>query len=205
MLFNHETLMPGWYLLKVKTREELRAVSNLENQEFEVYCPLLIEQGRDVPLFPGYLFVRLNQDDLDRYHKIRSTRGVSEVVHFNRINQKLFQEGRLSSRDKTQLLPRPIPCGDQLIDQIEAYLWQKNGSNPQTRPDSAIFQAGDKVSYDNPLFRHLDSTFVKGVNMDRGVILIRFIESLRTEVGVQNQVTAERTVEVPLSHLRKKV
>lgn len=196
-------LKHGWYLLKAKHREEIRARDNLEHQGFEAYCPLIQEKSVRSPLFPGYLFIRLSKKDLPSYHKIRSTRGIIQVVHFNRITQKLYNEGRLPKEDLRKLLPRPIPDGDQLIDQIEAFVWKHNGCIPDEKPATLRFKEGESVLYDNPLFQHLESTFVKGINMDRGIILIQFIESLRTDDGVKEQVVARKEIEVPLKDLQK--
>ncbi|MBO9484378.1 transcription termination/antitermination NusG family protein [Salinisphaera sp. G21_0] len=196
-------LQQGWYLLKAKHREEVRAQDNLEHQGFEAYCPLIQEKGTRVPLFPGYLFIRLDKDALPSFHKIRSTRGIAQVVRFNKISQKLYNEGRLPEKDMGRLLPRPIPNGEQLIDQIEAFVWKYNGRIPDEKPDSVSFKEGESVLYNNPLFRHLESTFVKGVKMDRGVILIQFIESQRTDEGIEEKIVARKEIEVPLKDLQK--
>ncbi len=39
--------------------------------------------------------------------------------------------------------------------------------------------------------------------MDRGIILIQFIESLRTKEGIEEQVIAKKQIEVPLKDLQK--
>ena len=193
----------GWYLLKAKPREEIRALDNLEYQGFEAYCPQIRSKTDLVPLFPGYLFIRLAQKDIPQLHKIRSTRGVQYIVRFNRTSHKLYAEGRLTRNEMGSLLPNPIPNGDQIIEQIEAFTWHHNGCIPDEKPASVDFCAGEAVSYDNPLFRHLESTFVKGINMDRGIILIHYIESMRTESGIEKQVVAQKSIEVPLKDLRK--
>ena len=193
----------GWYLLKTKVREELRAQEHLENQNFEVYCPIVKEKGKPVPLFAGYLFIRLDSRDLPYYHKIRSTRGVAEFVRFNRIAHRLHQQGRLPNNDQCVLLPCPIPDGDQLIEQIELFAMKHGAPAPVDKPDTSAFSEGETVLYDNPLFRHLETTFLKGVNMNRGLILIEFIESQRTDETVEKRVVAKKTLEVPLKDLHK--
>lgn len=193
----------GWYLLKTKVREELRAQEHLENQNFEVYCPIVKEKGKPVPLFAGYLFIRLDSRDLPYYHKIRSTRGVAEFVRFNRIAHRLHQQGRLPTNDQCVLLPCPIPDGDQLIEQIELFAMKHGAPAPVDKPDTSAFSEGETVLYDNPLFRHLETTFLKGVNMNRGLILIEFIESQRTDETVEKRVVAKKTLEVPLKDLHK--
>lgn len=203
MSSSEAALKHGWYLLKAKYRAEVRAQDNLESQGFEAYCPLIQEKSCRIPLFPGYLFIRLSEKDIPSYHKIRSTRGILQIVRFNKTSHKLYHEGRLPSEDIATLLPRPIPNGDQMIDQIEAFIWRHNGCILDENPVSIRFREGESVLYDNPLFRHLESTFVKGVNMDRGIILIQFIESLRTKEGIEEQVVARKQIEVPLKDLQK--
>ena len=193
----------GWYLLKTKVREELRAQEHLENQNFEVYCPIIKEKGKSSPLFAGYLFIRLDIKDLPSYHKIRSTRGVSGFVRFNRIAHRLNNQGRLPTDDHGNLLPSPIPNGDQLIERIEQYAMMHGAKPSVEKPNTSAFSEGEAVLYDNDLFRHLEMTFVKGVNMNRGLILINFIESQRTDDGVEKRVVAKQTLEVPLKDLHK--
>lgn len=200
-------MKPGWYLIKVKPREELRAIKNLENQAFEVFCPLYQESGCDIILFPGYAFIRLSKDDLERYHKIRSTRGVTSMVSFNQTYRKMYNQGQIKEGDKEalqKLLPQPIPNGEEIIEQIEDIIRLLNGEKPEEQPESVEnFKEGDQVCYNNPLFKHLQSTFIKGLNIDRGLILIRFIHSQRCTSGVENKVMAQQEIEVPLGDLKK--
>lgn len=206
MSSSFETLKQGWYLIKVKLREELRAVTHLENQEFEAYCPQYLEKGRETILFPGYIFAHLTHKDMNRYHKIRSTRGVTTVVSFNQMRRKLFQEGhhKNTSEELQKLLPQPIPNGDKIIEQIEEMIWELNGCKPEQKPESIQFIEGEQVHYENPLFNNLRATFIKGINVDRGLILIQFINSQRKKDGtVEETVTSEKKISVPLRDLEK--
>lgn len=201
-----ETIKQGWYLIKVKPREELRAIENLEPQGFEAYCPTYLELGRETVLFPGYVFVRLCGKDLGRYHKIRSTRGVSRIVAFNQMYRKSFERGHIKAPvkdDLQKLLPQPIPNGEEIIHQIEEIIWTLNGNKPEEKPEFVTLSEGDKVKIDNPLFRHLQSTFIKGVNVDRGLVLIEFIKSQRIGDEVVNSSIQRREIEVPMTDLKK--
>jgi transcriptional antiterminator RfaH len=80
-----------WYLIHTKPRLEKHALENLERQGYECYLPLYpTERLRNrkltitsTPLFPRYLFVRLNQEGSGKsWGPIRSTRGVSQMVRF---------------------------------------------------------------------------------------------------------------------------
>lgn len=72
----------SWYVVKTRARQEERAVTHLENQSLEVYCPRLCRKsGRTEPLFPGYLFVKIQSFER-AYANISSTRGVQQVLKF---------------------------------------------------------------------------------------------------------------------------
>ena len=79
--------MDRWFLLQTKSRQESRAVENLERQGIHSFCPRIniekILRGRrvvvDEALFPGYLFVSFNQQSVSAT-SVRSTRGVSNFV-----------------------------------------------------------------------------------------------------------------------------
>jgi transcriptional antiterminator RfaH len=75
-----------WFVVRTKAGDEDRANSNLLNQEIETFLPLFkarhLRGGRMIqtikPLFPSYLFARL---DLDlHYTKVKWTRGVSRIL-----------------------------------------------------------------------------------------------------------------------------
>jgi len=82
--------MKNWHLLMTKPREDERAQAHLQNQDYEIFRPLIrrykIKQGKQVatlePLFPRYIFIRLD-DVLSNWSKIRSTRGVAQLVRFS--------------------------------------------------------------------------------------------------------------------------
>ena len=80
-----------WYLVHTKPRQEKCALDNLQRQGFQCHLPTLpsekLRQGvltvTDEPLFPRYLFIRLDQgDSAPSWAPIRSTKGVSRLVSF---------------------------------------------------------------------------------------------------------------------------
>ena len=73
--------MKNWYLIKTKPRQEKNAKQNLENQGYIVFCPITKINNILVILFPGYLFVQLN-DKTQNWSPINSTKGVSHFVKF---------------------------------------------------------------------------------------------------------------------------
>ena len=79
--------MNHWYAVYTKPRQEAAAEHNLQRQSYEVYLPQILERRRRrgslvqavKPLFPRYLFVRLDLA-VDNAAPIRSTVGVSGMV-----------------------------------------------------------------------------------------------------------------------------
>jgi transcriptional antiterminator RfaH len=82
-----ELLASRWLAVNTHPHREHIAIENLSRQDFETYCPLIQRQVRHArrtrhvmrPLFPGYVFVRINPD-LQRWRPILSTFGVRSLV-----------------------------------------------------------------------------------------------------------------------------
>jgi len=78
-----------WYALQYKPAQGDRALQHLQNQDITCFYPKItveiIKAGKRnkklEPLFPGYLFVNLEQTD-PMWAKLRSTRGVLRIVGF---------------------------------------------------------------------------------------------------------------------------
>ncbi|WBL59211.1 transcription/translation regulatory transformer protein RfaH [Stutzerimonas stutzeri] len=78
----------AWYLVQCKPRQDSRAEEHLQRQGYTCYRPKLmtqsVQRGRiqriETSLFPGYVFLRLSQDE--DWGPLRSTRGVSRIVRF---------------------------------------------------------------------------------------------------------------------------
>lgn len=95
-----------WYLVYAKPRQERVARINLERQGYPVYLPLARQVRRRgartlstiAPLFPRYLFVRLDRT-IDNWAPIRSTVGVVSLIRFGQ---------------------QPAPVPDDLIDFLRA-------------------------------------------------------------------------------------
>jgi transcriptional antiterminator RfaH len=81
----------AWYLVHTKPRQEDVALANLQRQGYECYLPQMrVERIRRrkaeivaEPMFPRYLFIQLDSSDQGKsWSPIRSTLGVSQLVHF---------------------------------------------------------------------------------------------------------------------------
>ena len=73
--------MKNWYLIKTKPRQEKIAKQNLKNQGYGTFCPIANINNQLIFLFPGYLFVQLNEKT-QNWSPINSTKGVSHFVKF---------------------------------------------------------------------------------------------------------------------------
>lgn len=115
-----------WYLLKTKTKQEQRAMENLQRQKIECYCPeVLVEKifrGAKTQiieiLFPGYLFVNL-ENSVSSIHSINSTRGVQKFVAFGgtpaSVSSALIHELREKTKPSENILISNLPKrGDKL-------------------------------------------------------------------------------------------
>lgn len=131
--------MKQWYLIYTKPRQELIAVTNLQNQAYTAFAPQLSVKKRtnqgwkqvNEPLFPNYVFIQLD-DVTDDWKPIRSTRGVSGFVRFGSgvpvpIRDELMQP--LFALDLSQvsqhLSPQPkvgdrvsVPIGETWVNAI---------------------------------------------------------------------------------------
>ena len=133
----------NWILVYTKAKEEQRAKKNLQNQGFEIFLPMIafakLNQSKPTTLkamFPRNLFVKINTE-LDKWTRIKSTRGVSHLVVFG---QRLAE----------------IPY--QVID----YLKSGADENDIFRQKIARqeFQKGDKLIIEKGVFKDKEATFL---------------------------------------------
>jgi transcriptional antiterminator RfaH len=155
---------PRWFVCQSHPGQEKVALANLRNQGFEGYLPLALVEIRkhgqpnrmaSLPLFPRYLFARLDTDAA-RWRAIFSTVGIQTM---------------LCAGD------RPSPVPDRLIADIQA---QELKGLVQLRPRDAgdRFEPGQKVTYD----QLLTAVFQERVDAKRSLILVSLLstESLQT-------------------------
>jgi transcriptional antiterminator RfaH len=112
-----EPLSRVWLVVNSHANQERVAIGNLVRQHYETYCPMILKRrshARRVeevirPLFPGYLFARL--DPLrERWRPIASTIGVRSIVHFGEtlgtISDDFIHSLRLRENDGLILSPK---------------------------------------------------------------------------------------------------
>ena len=114
-------------------------MANLERQGYECYLPQMrIERVRrrkaeiaTEPMFPRYLFVRLDSSDQGKsWSPIRSTLGVSQLVHFG---------------------ARAAKVGDELVDLLR--------QRERSLPTEAMFTSGDSVFITDGPFAGIEAIY----------------------------------------------
>lgn len=117
--------MKSWYLLYCKPREELRAQQNLALQNIESYLPLIkeakklktVEKMVDVPLFPNYLFIYFDPQEVS-VSRIHSTRGCSKIVGckelMTSIDERIINEIKKRVEDFVPKVTKPLTKGDKV-------------------------------------------------------------------------------------------
>ncbi len=106
--------VPQWYAIQTRHRLEKRVATQLKNKGVETFLPLLAEIHRwsdrrkpvDVPLFPGYAFVRVDQSSVARLGVLH-TGGVIGFVSFGSEAPPVPAK---QIEDLQTLLSRKVPC-----------------------------------------------------------------------------------------------
>ncbi len=150
---NYEWLaMTDWFLIKTRSRQELRAEMHLKNQGFLVFCPhFYCRNGRKEVLFPGYIFLRFKENQ--PAEKIRSTRGVSHFVKFgNRIAM--------------------VP--DELIESIKLQEKSLDGS--------PVFNKGQLVEFACGPFKDYQAIYLCNQGEERSMVLLNLLNASREVV-----------------------
>ena len=83
------TKSKSWIVARNKPNQDKIALTNLKQQNFEVYQPTFKTMSRIrnkfkeiiKPVFPGYIFIAINLEK-NNWHKINNTRGISSVIFF---------------------------------------------------------------------------------------------------------------------------
>jgi len=152
--------MQHWHLLMTKPREDERAQQHLENQGYEIFRPLIrrfrIKQGKQVafiePLFPRYIFIRLD-DAMSNWSKIRSTRGVAQLVRFSEH-------------------PAIVPAN--IIELLQQQC--VNGSIlDTTRDEPFVFKSGDNVEITAGSFKGLQAIIAEQKGEDRVLLFLTLL------------------------------
>ena len=146
----------SWYVIHTKPSNEHRVETHLANQKIEVLLPLLetfqYSNGRMIskikPLFPNYLFARLDMDL--HYYKVKWTRGVSKILGVG---------------------SEPIAISEKVIETIKARM----GENNLVELDDGL-KEGNIVQFTFGPFKDLMGVFDKKMSDGKRVrILLNLI------------------------------
>lgn len=153
-----------WIAVNTHAHREHIALENLVRQQFEAYCPMMrrrvrhARRSRDVlrPLFPGYLFARMNMER-QRWRPILSTFGVRTLVR----------------------------CGDQLsfVDSefIESLKAREVGGAIARPPEP--YRPGQQIRMRGGPFDGLVATIIQMDEKDRLLVLMELLKQ-RVKVKV---------------------
>lgn len=147
-----------WYVVQTQFRGEAQAARELANQAFEVFLPRYQKKCRHArkvtlvaaPLFPNYLFVRLNPQR-QRWRSINGTRGVIRVI--------ASQDG-------------PIPVPDALIAILHRRLDPQGFVTMSLRPN---FVPGDAIRIRSGSFAEAIGLFDGFRDHDRIAVLLELL------------------------------
>jgi transcriptional antiterminator RfaH len=156
----------AWYLVHTKPRLEDVALTNLQRQGYECYLPQMrIErisrrkaEVATEPMFPRYLFIRLDSSDQGKsWSPIRSTLGVSQLVHFG---------------------ARAAKVDDALVELLR--------QREQIMPLDAMFQSGDSVVITDGPFSGIEAIYQTADADRRAFILLEILSkpvSMQIDTG----------------------
>lgn len=146
-----------WYALQHKPAQGDRALAHLQNQDITCFYPKIrvekIKAGKRTkklePLFPGYLFINLEQTD-PSWAKLRSTRGVLRVVSFAN---------------------KPAAIADEVIQHI------KDSLDTVTRQGG--LKPGEAVQLSEGPFEGINAVFQAYDGEERAIVLINFMQKVQ--------------------------
>ena len=146
--------MNKWHLIYTKPQQEKVALDNLTRQNYQCYLPLInkekILRGKKIltkePMFPRYLFVRLSHDGQQNWAPIRSSIGVSHLVHFGGLAANL---------------------DDEMMDNLK----QKIGKALVVK----FFSIGDKVEILTGPFKGMEAIFNTYKGEERAMLFLNFM------------------------------
>lgn len=143
-----------WYALQHKPAQGDRALQHLQNQDIACFYPKItvekIKAGKRTkklePLFPGYLFVNLEQTD-PVWAKLRSTRGVLRIVGFAN---------------------KPAPISDAVIQHIKESL--------ESVAELGGIKPGQAVQLNEGPFEGINAIFQSYDGEARAIVLVNFMQ-----------------------------
>ena len=155
---------PKWYLVKTKALNETRVHTRLTGAGYDVLFPKIRKKSRrhrgqfdNCPLFPTYLFVRFDGDELKT---IKYTHGVARVICFG---------------------PEPHEVGEEIIAAVRARMNEEGVV--KLEPKKVVLSPGQRVKIGEGPFAGLDAIFLEELpDRERVVLLLNAVSSYRLTV-----------------------
>ena len=150
----------AWYVIHTKPRQEARALTNLVQQGYQCFLPMItlerLSRGRvnlvEEPLFPRYLFICLDHGRHGQnWAPIRSTVGVSGLVTFGSSPARMHP------------------------DLIDALLLQQEGLS---EAPERLFQNGERLLIGGGAFAGLEAVYQMASGDNRAMVLIELMGKL---------------------------
>ena len=149
--------MRHWYVVHCRVNSEQRAEINLERQDYEVWLPMYHKTRRHArrvetvlrPLFPRYLFVRLDLAS-QPWRPILSTFGVHTIVS--------TAEG-------------PLAIDDEIVQALRA----RAGAEGVFEIARSAINPGDQVRVQGGPMADLEGIFQAELDADRVLILLKLM------------------------------
>jgi transcriptional antiterminator RfaH len=133
--YRESAYKPQWYVAKTKPHIERQAARVLESRQISVYLPLLRSRNRVEPLFPGYLFLRIDLHT-DDYLRSQSAPGITYILG-----------------------SEPIAVPEELIQAIRERVDRENVQSPVQR-----FKQGDQVIIASGPFDDIQAIFDRALS-----------------------------------------
>jgi transcription antitermination factor NusG len=136
-----------WYAVQTMPRHEKKVTAELQQKQVQAYLPLFSEEREwsdrrvsvDTPLFPGYVFVRIPQDQDTRVMVLRTlgvrnfvgTRGVGAPIPDSEIEsvQAVLARGIPFSVSPFLNIGQRVRILDGSLEGVEGILTAVNGDN----------------------------------------------------------------------------
>lgn len=147
--------MKRWYAVNTQPHREHNAILQLRRQRYEAWLPMQMETRRHArrfemvkaPLFPSYLFVRLDLDN-ERWRPINGTFGVRRLV---------------------MCVDAPAPVTDGFVDALLAAADDAGLVKPLAEQE---LKAGDAVKVISGPFAEMVGTLLNVAQRDRIAVLL---------------------------------
>jgi transcription elongation factor/antiterminator RfaH len=163
-----------WIVASTHPHKERFALENLGRQGFHAYCPRIRRRIRHArrlqevlrPLFPGYVFIRLNPQ-VEQWRSIAATFGVRSLICFG---------------EKPGTVPNQFVAGLYATEEAGAVT---------IPPARESYRPGEKVRLREGPFDGLIATVLSAGDCDRIVVLMDLLKrSVRVRVALNEVVPA---------------